>query len=412
VASILREYAAEFVARHPSQAAPHVKNVLARLGLCRTRALGGRTFRCRDCRHECQVYNSCGDRHCPQCGGARRSDWLDRSAGLLLPSVNYFQIVFTLPAQLSALALGNRRPVYAALMRAAWKSLRETLRNEQGIDPAALLMLHTWNQRLEHHAHAHALVPGGGPTLDGSHWKPTRHPRHRRRQRPYLCNHEELGRLFRRHFLAQLNRLHRQGLLTLKKEWASYKESHAFAAYLDKIAPDGWVVFIEPPPIQNASPENVLKYLARYMTGGPISDRRLISHENGRVNFWARSTEKPPPGERAAQVPIELSGAEFTRRWALHILPKGFTKVRCYGGFSNTHRQNYLRKCRDLLNMGAADDDSANEKAQENDSPPETSSTPKCPHCGGVMTCTWATDRPGWSVVMHGQHRPRWYRDD
>ena len=194
VANLLQQYALEFVTKHPRQAVPQVQSTLAKLSLCRTAALGGRKWQCTSCDQEVILYNSCGDRHCPRCAGAKRSDWLDETATLLLPRVDYFQVVFTLPDTLSGLVLGNRRAVYALLMRTAWRALREVLREEQGIEPGALLVLHTWNQELEHHPHVHAVVPGGGPSLDAARWVTTRHPKHRRRDSAlkliYMAIHE------------------------------------------------------------------------------------------------------------------------------------------------------------------------------------------------------------------------------
>ena len=140
---------------------------------------------------------------------------------------------------------------------------------ELGIEPAALLVLHTWNQELEHHQHVHALVPGGGPSRCGEHWIKTRHPRHRRRRKPYLVDNDLLSERFRDKFLAGLQRLHHQGKLRLGGELAGCVER--FTGLVDELGSRPWVVYIEAPPAENASPENVVKYLARYMTGGPIS---------------------------------------------------------------------------------------------------------------------------------------------
>ena len=163
VIDILRHYTPSFVARHAGQAAPHVQGVLAKLSLCRTAALGGHVCECPRCGDRCPVYNSCLDRHCPQCRGGRRAAWLDQMAARLLPGIDYFQVVFTVPQALSALMLGHRRATYALLFHAAWAALRDVVRAEVGCEPAAWMVLHTWNQRLEHHPHVHALVPGGGP---------------------------------------------------------------------------------------------------------------------------------------------------------------------------------------------------------------------------------------------------------
>jgi hypothetical protein len=295
------------VEEHRSQAVAQVQSVLAKLSLCRTAALGGRVHQCPSCQHRCHVYNSCIDRHCPQCSGGRRSDWLDKTAGLLLPKINYFQVVFTLPDDLSALMLGNRSATYRLLFRAAWRALRDVMREDVGCEPAALMVLHTWNQRLEHHPHLHALVPGGGPSLDGPRWVRSGEGR----DRPYLVDIKQLSERFRDKFVEGLKRLHRDGKLKLDGQWSGLQEPASFAAWLKPFTDCAWVVYIEPPPTENARPEHVLKYLARYLTGGPISDQRLIDHQGGKVTFWARSKDK---SKRNPPEPYTLPGVEFTRR--------------------------------------------------------------------------------------------------
>jgi len=148
VAELLQQYAPSLVQEHPGQAVPQVQSVLAKLSLCRTAALGGRKLRCASCDHEAIVYNSCGDRHCPTCRGAKRAEWVERTRELLLPRVecvpvNYFQVVFTLPQELSALALGHRRVMYDLLFHTAWQALREVLQEQFGFPPAAVMVLHT-----------------------------------------------------------------------------------------------------------------------------------------------------------------------------------------------------------------------------------------------------------------------------
>ena len=167
----------------------------------------------------------------------------------------------------------------------------------------------------------HALVPGGRPSLSGDRWIVTRHPRQRRKRKPYLVDNRLLSERFRELFIAGVERLRRRGELQVE-------DAAALDTQLATLRDSPWVVYVEAPPHEAASPENVLKYLARYMTGGPIADRRLRSHEQGQVTFLARSDEKPAAGSRPRQVPVTLSGVEFVRRWSLHILPKGYTKVR------------------------------------------------------------------------------------
>ena len=388
--------------RHPRQAPPQVRSVLGKLELCRTAALGGRTYECPRCKHECQVYNSCVDRHCPLCSGAKRGDWLDKTAQLLLPKIHYFQVIFTLPEPLWRFAAKNRRQVYTLLFHAAWAALRELLQEKLGIEPAALMVLHTWNQELEHFPHIHALVPGGGPSADGTRWIHSKHPFHRRRRKPYLVDHEELSGRFRKRFIAGMERLHRRGELKFGP-LSMVCDYDDFVNWLANL-PEDWVAYIEPPPQQHSDPKHVLKYLARYLTGGPISDRRLITHEDGQVTFWARSKNKMAGNPSR---PFPLPGIEFTRRWALHILPKGFTKSRCYGGFSSRLRRDYLSRCRALLKL--TDSEPATTPPPGADEPrPE--STPKCPHCETPLECIRTSRRASWRDIFNDFATcPVWY---
>ena len=404
VADLLQEYVLEFVQRHPRGAVPQVQSTLAKLSLCRTAALGWHKLKCSACEYTCLVYNSCGDRHCPRCGGAKRADWLDKATQLLLLKVNYFQVVFTLPDLLSGLALGNRREVYALLMRTAWRALREVLRQTQGIEPAALLVLHTWNQELDHHPHVHALVPGGGPSLNGSKWITTGHPRQRRRKKPYLADNGLLGERFKHYFVIGLKRLHATGRIAFDPPQLPGVDEPDFAEWLDRIAEQAWNVFIEGPPA-HSQPAHMVKYLARYLTGGPISDGRLISHDSGMITFWARSKNKT---EGNKPRPFPLSGVEFMRRWSLHILPKGFTKTRSYGGFSCRHRQDYLQRCRQLLQIPEPEEEPPSALSLGDELPQAPC---KCPRCGAPMVCVASTPRPSWRDLFRNHATcPLWYQ--
>ena len=404
-----------------------MQSTLAKLSLCRTAALGGRRYRCETCESECTVYNSCGDRHCPQCSGAKRTDWLTSTSELLLPGVRYFQVVFTIPDKLSSLALGNRRVMYDLLFQSAWRSLSEVIGEEQGYEAAATMVLHTWNQKLEPHAHVHAVVPGGGPSLDGKdRWLTSRRPGVRRCNGKYLVDADELRLRFRKTFLSGLSRLYANGKLKLEGEWAHLRDSSAFAAWVAPLEAITWVAYIEPPPTEQSSPEHVLKYLARYLTGGPISDRRLISHTHGRVTFWARTGTKTG-GDGAAAAPYTLSGTEFVRRWSLHILPKSYVKTRRFGGYSNHHCERYLAECRRLLQAAgilptaeerpldrqesvvSAEEEEA--RLFENAGLLGDPTTPCCAGCGAVLVCIATDARASWFSVMHSPQRPSWYND-
>ena len=403
---MLREYTAEFVQRYREQAPPQVQSVLAKLALCRTAALGGHVYKCPQCQSRCPVYNSCLERHCPLCRGGRRADWLAATGALLLPDIDYFQVVFTMPDELSGLLLGNRRETYRLLFHAAWDALREVLQEELGCEPAALMVLHTWNQRLDHHAHVHAVVPGGGPSLDGQRWVRSGPRTHRRRQKPYLVDNRLLSARFRDKFLAGLTRLHRRGELKLEGEWSHLQEAAAFAAWRDTFREGAWVVYIEPPP-NGSEPEHVLKYLARYLTGGPISDRRLISDAEGQVTFWVRSKDKARRNQRER---YRLSGVEFTRRWALHILPQRFVKSRCFGGFSCQNRAAYLRRCRTLLDGEPRACPGTNVRGGAMaEAFPSAPVGPVCPRCETAMERIAEIPRPSWKRAFRGRHRPAWY---
>jgi len=390
---------------------PQVQSTLAKLSLCRTAALGGHVYECSTCDHRVIVHNSCGDRHCPQCSGAKRRDWLDATAQLLLPGVTYYQVVFTIPDRLSSLTLGNRRVMFDLLFRSAWRALRQTIEHEQQFEAAAAMVLHTWNQHLDAHVHVHALVPGGGPSLQHpDQWQTARPPAHETQNRFWLVNADDLRLAFRTAFLAGLRRLHARGELQLDGEWLSLRDAAAFEGWLKPLEDVKWVTYIQAPPTPNTTPDQVLKYLARYLTGGPISDRRLVRHEHGHVTFRARTGTQTGGNEETADV--RLPGAEFVRRWALHILPQGYTKTRRYGGYSNRHRARYLTVCRELLSTAEPAPPASESASSAAETPPEY----HCPNCASLLTVsllirTSRTDRPGWSRVMSNSHRPSWYRE-
>ena len=400
---------------HRGQAPPQVQSTLAKLSLCRTAALGGHLYECSSCDHRTVVYNSCGDRHCPQCAGAKRSNWLDSTARLLLPGVDYFQVVFTIPDKLSSLTLGNRREMFNLLFRSAWRALKHTVENEQQFEAAAAMVLHTWNQKLDAHIHVHALVPGGGPSLtNANEWKTSRPPVDKNQNRLWLVDADELRLAFRTQFLNGLRRLHAAGELKLTGDWEHLRNEDAFDAWLKPMKEIDWVTYIQPPPSHDSRPEHVLKYLACYMTGGPISDRRVISHENGVVKFTARAGTTHGGSDEVEE--IEVPGAEFVRRWSLHILPKGFTKTRRFGGFSNYHCKRYMSDCRRLLSLEAPTDPPTNseqpvDECDESVECETSKSSPRCPHCATEMLCVAGRGSPGWSIVMTSRFRPRWYAD-
>ena len=335
---------------------------------------------------------------------------MQSASALLHPLIDCHQVVFTLPQPLAQLALGNRRVMYGLLFQSAWKTLRETIHDEQQYEAAALLVLHTWNQQLEHHPHVHAVVPAGGPSLQNPDaWKTAAAPRDRSWITRWLVNADTLKSTFRETFLRGLQRLHRRGELKLQGEWSQLSTAAAFEAWLQPLEDVTWVVHIEPPP-EHSVPSNVVKYLARYLTGGPISDRRLVSHENGHVTFSARRGITSG-GDRNDLIPVRLSGEEFVRRWSLHILPRGLVKTRRYGGWSNRHQQAYRKRCEAFLNADATGSEElcATVAVEADPLKTETPDDACCPHCGTPMPLQTSTDRPSWRLLLSSAARPIWY---
>ncbi len=372
----------------------NVLSALAKILLCRTATLKGRSYECPQCDYQTNLYNSCTDRNCPQCSGARRRNWLEKSSQLILPGINYFQVIFTLPDKLSPLILGNRQQLYSLLFRSAWRALNHCLRQSGQYQPAALMVLHTWNQHLEHHPHIHALVPGGGPALEGDRWITAKHPTNPDYRKPYLVDNVELGRAFRKRFVMGLRRLVRNGQLKLEQEWSKLNDPHELKRWCAELKQTDWNVFIEGPPGGRSRPEHVLRYLTRYLAGGPIHDSRIISDQDGMITFWARSRKN-----RNQLYQAELSGRAFLRRWILHILPKGFTRSRRYGGFHSTQSKTYLERCQQLLPRRP--DDAQDRSTPQIDAQATSQSTqPQCPNCKVELTCTFKVRRPSWKQVF------------
>lgn len=394
---LIRQFAPRFLTG-PGNRAFQVESVLSKLLLCRTRTLGGHTYVCPPCGCRCQVYNSCSDRHCPLCGGARRADWMAKTQELILPGVNYFQVVFTLPDRLSRLILANRRAMYALLFRSAWQALRHELR-QQGMEPAAVLVLHTWNQELGHHPHIHALVPGAGPSANPENdpcWVVAQDTSFPERRKPFLVDVEQLGRTFRDRFVRGLGTLLRKRSLRLQDEWSQLHDSRVRRSWHKALRQSPWNVFISGPPNGESDPRQVLKYMTRYMTGGPISDARIVSQSHDQVTFLARSKDK---SQDNPQVEHTIPGVEFLRRWSLHILPKGFTRCRRYGGYHGSRCERYLDTCRELLAQETADQEPLEPPREE----ARADRSPRCPRCQRPMVLSESLPRPSWRDIFQGR---------
>jgi hypothetical protein len=341
VADVIREYASEFQAKYGMILTPAQTKALRDLSRCRTSALGGHVDRCLDCGHERIAYNSCRNRHCPKCQALTRAQWLAAQAEHLLP-VEYYHLVFTLPAELSDLARANPTVLYDLLFQAAAGAIRDVAANPKrlGAMPGLLLVLHTWGQTLHHHPHVHGVVTGGGLScnpqgvVDAS-------PRWVACRPGFFLPVRVLSRVFRGKYLDGLRQAYARGELRFFGKLRDVARAAAFQAFLRPLSEKDWIVFAKRP---FGGPAQVLKYLARYTHRVAISNSRLVNLDEGRVSF----RYKDYADEHKSKV-MTLSAEEFLRRFVQHVLPGGFVKVRTYGLMANRFRAGRLTIARRLL---------------------------------------------------------------
>ena len=344
--------------------------VMSAIEQCRSAALGGHVLRCDACAQVQIAYNSCRNRHCPKCQARAARRWLEARQADLLP-VDYYHLVFTLPAPISAIAYYNKAVIYDLLFAVAAETLRTIAADPKhlGAHIGVTLVLHTWGSALTHHPHVHGIVPGGGLAADGEHWvacKPG-----------FFLPVRVLSRLFRRRFLEELATAHHRGRLQFFGEDAGLVDPHAFAQWLTPLRTCEWVVYAKRP---FAGPAAVLAYLSRYTHRVAISNRRLLALDERGVTFrWKdyRATGK------MRHKTMTLAADEFMRRFLLHVLPSGFHRIRHYGLLANAGRREHLAQARELLHVVPA--------AIE---PPSSAAAPVaivpptfvCPHCGAAMS--------------------------
>jgi hypothetical protein len=338
VADIFRGEASSFWRDYGHRLSSPQKRVYCDIQACRTAVMGGHVRACEDCDHQEISYNSCRNRHCPKCQAQARANWLEQRAAELLP-ISYFHVVFTLPAEVAALALQNKRLLYGMLFEAASQTLMEVAANPRhlGAEQIGLLaVLHTWGQNLMHHPHLHCVVSGGGLSQNGTRWIASR--------KHYFLPVRVLSRVFRNKFRALLQRAFQRGELTFLGELQPLADPNAFRCFLTAATNREWVVYAKRP---FGDPTCVLKYLARYTHRVAISNSRLLAYRDGCVTFRYKDY-----AQQDKQRTMTLPAAEFIRRFLLHVLPDGFMRIRHYGYLANRHRRQKLATCRHLL--GAA----------------------------------------------------------
>jgi hypothetical protein len=335
MADVLRAHQDDFMAAWGHVLSPQQRKAFHDIRDCRTAVLGGHVDECDQCGHRVISYNSCRNRNCPKCQAAARAKWLDERAAELLPVEQYFHVVFTLPQEIAALALHNGREIYNILFRAASETLLKIASDPKHLGAAVgfLAVLHTWGQNLHLHPHLHCVVPGGGISPDGSRWIDCR--------KSFFLPVKVLSRLFRKKFLLYLRKAFRKGKLRLHGELEALAKPSAFEAFCKKAGKKEWVVYAKPP---FGGPEQTLKYLARYTHRVAISNTRISSLEDGRVTFTLKDY-----ADGSKTKTMTLDAVEFIRRFLIHVVPRGFVRIRQFGFLANRNRKRNLAACRSLL---------------------------------------------------------------
>jgi hypothetical protein len=334
VADIFRRHADPFLERYGDGLSHEQRRVLRDITACRTAALGGHVEQCDRCGHRQVAYNSCRNRHCPKCQATAAAEWMQAREAELLP-VEYFHLVFTMPATLNPIALQNPRVVYGLLFRAASETLQQVAADPDrlGAEIGFLAILHTWGQNLQHHPHVHCVVPGGGLSPDASRWIACRPG--------FFLPVCVLSRVFRGKFLSLLRTAFDRRRLAFHGKLGHLADPAEFQRRLAESARTEWVVHAKPP---FGGPQQVLKYLARYTHRVAISNNRLVAMEGDQVSF--RWKDYAHGGNQKL---MTLKAVEFIRRLLLHVLPAGFVRIRHYGFLANRVCREKLELCRTLL---------------------------------------------------------------
>jgi hypothetical protein len=366
VADIIRAAGEAFIERNRRWLPwKHVK-VLRAIKRCRTAALGGHLDECTRCGYRATIsYNSCRDRHCPKCQTAARERWIAARRRELLPTP-YAHIVFTLPHRLAPLVLQNRKVLYDLLFRTSAETLLEVARNPKhlGAGIGFFSVLHTWSQQLKLHPHVHCVAPAGGFSPDRARWVCSR--------KNYFLPKKVLRRIFRGKFVDALKQAFQDRQLHFEGNLKLLADPKIFAAWLRPLYRQDWVVYLKPP---FGGPQYVLQYLGRYTHRVAISNHRLVSFLDGQVTFrWRDSAHHNQ--QKLRTLPIDI----FLRRFLLHILPKGFVRIRNFGFLANCRRTELLPLCSQLL--------ASTPRPQAEHHASSTEDAPRlyrCPKCGGPM---------------------------
>jgi len=395
IADIVRRHGDEYLQHFGRRMPWRQWRALLDIARCRTAAMGGHVDVCTNCGLIRCAYNSCRNRHCPKCLGSARWRWTAQREAELLP-VPYFHVVFTLPHQLAPLGLANQRVVYDLLFQAAAQTLSQIAADPRhlGAKIGFLAVLHTWGQRLNHHPHIHCVVPGGGLSPDGTCWVPARPD--------YFLPVQVLSAVYRAKFLDLLYRAHAAGQINCPGKLAPLSNPVAFKCHLASAKRHDWVVYTKPP---FGGPVQVVRYLARYTHRVAIANSRIVSFENGSVTF----RYKDYADGNATKI-ATLSALVFIRRFLMHVLPPGFTRIRHYGFLANRDRHRHIDLCRQLIAQSTAPAIIVLEPPTETSDEAAAPLAPdRCPACRvGRLATLRVYARPFLSPHVLSQPAPVW----
>jgi hypothetical protein len=364
VADIFRSHGPAWRQAHVGHVSLDQLKVMSAIESCRTAALGGHVARCEDCAYTTIAYNSCRNRHCPKCQGAAAKEWLaDREAELL--PVPYYHVVFTLPGPIADIAYQNKAVVYDLLFKVSAETMLTIAADPKhlGARIGITSVLHTWGSAMTHHPHVHMIVPGGGISLDGERWVSCRPG--------FFLSVRVLSRLFRRLFLGKLIAAHQARCLSFFGDNIHLADPQSFAAYLAPLRKTKWVVYSKRP---FGGPQAVLAYLSRYTHRVAIANSRLIAFDQQGVTFKWKDYRVEG---RDRYKRMTLATHEFIRRFLIHVLPKGFHRIRHYGLFAKSACAQNIARARQLLAV-------SNSQGEPTDGTVDHSKS-TCPCCGGRM---------------------------
>ncbi len=367
VADIFRDHGPAWRKAHAGHISLNQLKVMSAIESCRTAQLGGHVLRCQDCGEKQIAYNSCRNRHCPKCQSSAAKRWLDARMDDLLP-VDYYPVVFTLPAQIADIAYYNKAVVYNILFKAASETLLIIAGDPKhlGARIGVTKVLHTWGSTLTHHPHVHCIVPGGGFSKNSEQWVACRSG--------YFLTIAVLKKLFRRLFLEKLKQAHESGKLEFFGEHATLSDAQRFADWMKPLRQLNWHLYAKRP---FSGPPAVLEYLSRYTHRVAIANSRIISFNDKTVTFKYTDYKEKDDHQRKI---MTLATDEFIRRFLIHTLPKRFHRIRHYGFLANGRRVINLAHARKLLNMPPSQ--SSNDRVHDEE---VMVSTYICRSCEGPM---------------------------